>query len=302
MDRNRGFDINALRQQMEDLLEDFIPGGAARRPAGGRPAPDQTQTLAVNLLDADGSLVLTAPLPGMQPEDIEISVRGQSLNIRAQRKGQQADRSGYIRREWGFASYQRGLELPSAVEADKATASYRHGVITITLPKADANRAQSIKIEDAEAESEAETSEAPAEKAEAPAAEILETAAVEVETAEPPAVEAAVEAPTEAQPAPSGRERSRGGFYMQRGRNRGRGNQAAKQAAAETSEAAPEGDAAVDVPVVESDAPQAAVQAPATAPESPVVEHAAPAAKPEAPGAEAPAAPSESPEEAKSTD
>jgi HSP20 family protein len=204
MDRNRGLDINALRRQLEDLFEDFFPASGARHPGGGR-GGDQTQSLPLNLAETEDAFTLSAPLPGFQPEDVDITVRGQNVNIRAQHKAS-PEADNLARREWGQISFQRSFELPSAVDADQAAAAFRHGVVTVTLPKAAPGTAVPVEADEPEAREEA-------------------------------AVEPAPEPAVAAEPEGAAAEKEKGSFYMAPGRGR-RGRRHAGAKSAEPAEAA----------------------------------------------------------------
>lgn len=159
MDRNRGLDINALRQQLEDLFEDLIPSSQDRR--RGHRGNDQTQHLALNVAETDEAFTLTAPLPGFQPEDVDVTVRGQNVSLRAQHKTPPAAQENLTRHEWGQGAFQRSFELPHPVDADSATATFRQGVVTVTLPKAEPS---DVPVE---GEDEQQTDATPEETAEA---------------------------------------------------------------------------------------------------------------------------------------
>ena len=91
------------------------------------------------------ALVVRAALPGVRPEDIEVSLRDGLLTIRAQRGAEEAGRTYHLR-EMGEASFCRALSLPVPVEAEGAEAVYERGVLTVTLPKAATARARVIKV------------------------------------------------------------------------------------------------------------------------------------------------------------
>lgn len=216
MDRNRGLDINALRQQLEDLFEDFFPAAGSRRPPGGR--GDQAQHLQVNLVESEDAFVLTAPLPGFLPEDIEINVRGQNLNLRAQRKNPPGDRPNFLRREWGFGPFHRSLDLPGNVDAERASASFKLGVVTITIPKGE--RAKNIPVEEQEAAEEVQATEPVETAGQETGTEVHVTESpVEVPTSTP---EATADTESDADAARGGRS-----FYMRpaQGGRRGRSGQ-----------------------------------------------------------------------------
>lgn len=150
MDRYRGFDINTLRQQMEDLFDDFFPS-SARKPSGNRPPEqDASQPLPLNILETETEVIVLAPLAGLTPEDVDITVRGQTLTIKAQRRDPYPERRDYLRREWGYGPFQRNVELSFPVDADHAQARFKNGVVTLTLPKADSMRPRKIELDSEE--------------------------------------------------------------------------------------------------------------------------------------------------------
>lgn len=230
MDRNRGLDIGALRQQIEDLLDDFT--GGSRRQQGGRPAgADQPQHLALNIVDSEDRIIVSAPLPGLAPEDIDITVRGQSLALRAHQKTPPTDRPQYLRREWGSGPYHRTIDLPSPVDADKAEASFRNGVVTITLPKSDANKARVITLQEdgPSAPAQPAAMEAVPEPPVSGTIEVVQSPEAPAETltatAEPTATT------DSAVPAEGATEEVAASFYMRPPRRRGGESRSAREAA-----------------------------------------------------------------------
>ncbi|HKC73644.1 MAG TPA: Hsp20/alpha crystallin family protein, partial [Chloroflexota bacterium] len=98
------------------------------------------------LEDPDG-YVIHASLPGLRPEDVQLNLQGSTLSIRGQAP-QTAEEKGktYLLRERQQVSYARSITLPSPVDAEHASAQFEHGVLTLTLPKAEAARPKTIKI------------------------------------------------------------------------------------------------------------------------------------------------------------
>lgn len=94
--------------------------------------------IPVNLYDNDRELMVTAPMPGIAPEDISIDVTADGgLVLRATEHGPGQERIGYIRREWSYGPYERRVELPCCVDATRANVAFGNGVLSITFPKAD---------------------------------------------------------------------------------------------------------------------------------------------------------------------
>ena len=107
----------------------------------GEPFPE------VNIwTDRDG-MILKAEIPGVDPKDIEVSVHGDQVDIRGERKRDPvSDEIICHRAERGFGKFARSFTLPFAVEQDKVSAGYRNGVLTLTLPRAEATRPRQIKV------------------------------------------------------------------------------------------------------------------------------------------------------------
>jgi HSP20 family protein len=114
-------------------------------------APQSTQGVhpLVNLYENAEGFVLTAELPGMKLEDIELAVQGNRLSIRGERKISYPDdgRTNLHRRERQVGQFRRALELPVAIDSEKVEASYRNGVLLVKLPKSAAQRTRRIEVQ-----------------------------------------------------------------------------------------------------------------------------------------------------------
>ena len=102
---------------------------------------------AINLYDAGDRYVLTAPVPGMTPEALELSITGETLTLRGERKRPEgvSDES-YRRQERPFGRWTRTVTLPDRVESGQVSASYAQGVLTVTLPKAESAKPRLISV------------------------------------------------------------------------------------------------------------------------------------------------------------
>lgn len=134
-------DLVSLRDAMDRLFEEsFVrPGRLLGTSAGAMP---------VDMYQQDGNVVVKAPLPGVKPEDIDISVVGDTLTIKGETKQEQEYKEeNVIRRERRFGTFSRTVSLPSPVDTSKAAASFENGVLTLTLPVAEAAKPKSIKVQ-----------------------------------------------------------------------------------------------------------------------------------------------------------
>ena len=103
--------------------------------------------LAVDMYETDENVVIKTAIPGVNAEDIEVSVSGETLTIRAETKGEEeVQRDSYLRRERRFGSCCRSVTLPAGVEPENAEADYSDGILTLTFPKAEEVKPKSIKV------------------------------------------------------------------------------------------------------------------------------------------------------------
>jgi HSP20 family protein len=83
----------------------------------------------------------------MQPEDLDITITGQNLTLRGELKAdEEVEREQYIYRERRFGSFNRSVQLPMRVDGDKAEASFKDGILTLRIPKADEVKPRQIRI------------------------------------------------------------------------------------------------------------------------------------------------------------
>jgi HSP20 family protein len=109
-------------------------------------ADDHVQSarfLAVNIRDEDETFVLTALVPGLKADDLNIQVLDDVVRIEGEFP---ADESEYLLQELPNGSFRRELRLPSELEADKVEAKIADGILTLRLPKAESAKPKKIKI------------------------------------------------------------------------------------------------------------------------------------------------------------
>jgi HSP20 family protein len=138
--RNSPFgELLSLRQAMDRLFDDsFIRPGAM--------SEGQSQLPLDVYSDAD-AVVIEAALPGVRPEDVDISVLGDTLTISGQTHDERrSEESGYAYREIRRGSFARSLTLPGGLSADAATASFENGMLRLSIPKAEEAKPRQIKI------------------------------------------------------------------------------------------------------------------------------------------------------------
>jgi HSP20 family protein len=132
-----------LRQAMDRLFEDSFVSPASWRSleGGGTIAP------ALDVHQTADEIVVTAALPGVKPEDVDITLTGQTLQIRGEIKSEEnVERNQYLYRERRYGSFNRQLQLPVRVEGDKTDARFESGILTLRIPKAEEVKPRQIQI------------------------------------------------------------------------------------------------------------------------------------------------------------
>jgi len=98
-------------------------------------APQQEQLVPVRMYEGDGRLMVAAPMPGLEPEDISVSFRDNRLVIRGEYRGpHQEDRDLHMA-EWAVGPYYRELDLSQPVDGARTNATYGNGVLVVVMPK-----------------------------------------------------------------------------------------------------------------------------------------------------------------------
>ena len=134
-------DAWSLRDAMDQLFEESVVSPRSwLAPMGG-------MDLAVDMYETDTDLVISTALPGVQAEDMEVTITGDLLCIKAETKAETKDENAsYYRQERRYGSCARSVTLPVPVQADKAQAQFKDGVLTLTLPKAEEAKPKVIKV------------------------------------------------------------------------------------------------------------------------------------------------------------
>jgi HSP20 family protein len=102
---------------------------------------------ALNIWANEEGQIVSAEMPGVHPEDIDIDVTGDALSISGERKPDEvAKEARYHRRERSYGSFSRTVQLPFMVDTNKVEASFKNGVLLITLPRAEADKPRKIAI------------------------------------------------------------------------------------------------------------------------------------------------------------
>lgn len=131
-----------------DALTLFVHGKEEKHPKGSLLAPfPRWSLLAGEVEENEKEIVVRLELPGMQKEDCQITVDGNVLYVSGEKHAERSSRdSTYHVMERAYGSFQRTIALPRNVFADKARASYKNGVMTVRLPKANGQKSHDIPV------------------------------------------------------------------------------------------------------------------------------------------------------------
>jgi HSP20 family protein len=151
-----GHPLLAFRDQMDRLLDDFF-SGFSLAPFGRRSETEPWRAFqgalgmsypAVDAAETDTEYRLTAELPGMTHQEVEITLANGTLTLKGEKKEEKEQRDeGYYMSERRYGSFHRALRVPDDVDAAKITARLVNGVLTVTMPKAADALAKRRKID-----------------------------------------------------------------------------------------------------------------------------------------------------------
>jgi HSP20 family protein len=135
-------DPMSLRDAMNQLFEDsFVSPQMWGRTSGER-------TLPVDLYVTQDAYILEANVPGVDPNQVEITIEGNTLSIRGETRPP-TEGNNYLLQERRFSPFARTLQLDLPIQPDKVEASFRNGVLVLTLPKAEQAKPKVIKVKTA---------------------------------------------------------------------------------------------------------------------------------------------------------
>jgi HSP20 family protein len=142
----------ATLRDVERLFENFIER-SWRNPFGGDwpKWPDAAklipQTPAVDIVDREKEVVVRAQLPGFKKSDLDVSVAERTLTLKGQRREEQKEeKDNYFHQEIRTGSFSRSVLLPADVDAGKAQATFKDGVLELTLPKRKIAKQQQVPV------------------------------------------------------------------------------------------------------------------------------------------------------------
>ncbi|MGI6368270.1 MAG: Hsp20/alpha crystallin family protein [Anaerolineae bacterium] len=135
-------DLMTLREAMDRLFEDsLVPTGT--RWVNAR--PEMSCELPMDVYTTDEELIITAAVPGVNPEDVEITIEGDTLTIRGELAAP-LENVNYIAQERPYGKFTRVVRLNLPLDSERAEATFDKGILTLVIPKKEEIRPKTIQV------------------------------------------------------------------------------------------------------------------------------------------------------------
>lgn len=129
----------SLREAMDRLFEDsFVSPFQALA---------QGEVTPIDMYQTPKEVVVKAALPGVKPEEVDITITGNTLTVKGETKADEnIKREDYYYREHRYGAFSRAIALPQGLDTEKAEANFKDGVLTLTIPKSEQVKPKQIKV------------------------------------------------------------------------------------------------------------------------------------------------------------
>lgn len=131
-------EMNSLQRQLNRVLDDVLT------PSTISEFGNLSKVPTAELVETTENLILRLEMPGIDPKDLDIEATAKSIAISGERK--QLNTNENIRSEFHYGAFQRVIPLPSKIQNTQVSADYQDGIITLTLPKAEAEKNKVVKV------------------------------------------------------------------------------------------------------------------------------------------------------------
>ncbi len=130
-------------RQVQEAVNRFWGGAGTPAETAGM----ESWSIPLDVVEEGDNIVIHASLPGVNRENIQVAIDDDVLTIKAHTNGEREGEEGrYLLRERSMGTFHRSLRLPDTVDAGKATASHKDGILTTSFPKVEAKKARELKI------------------------------------------------------------------------------------------------------------------------------------------------------------
>ena len=132
-------EIETLQRQMNHLFDDFYPTTGAIN--------GKTFVPAAELRETPEAIHLKLEVPGLDANDLDIQVTAEAVSITGERRTEtKTEEKGMTRSEFRYGKFQRVIPLPTRIQNDKVEAKYENGILTLNLPKSEAEKNRVVKV------------------------------------------------------------------------------------------------------------------------------------------------------------
>jgi HSP20 family protein len=131
--------LATLQQELNRLFESFSDGSLLR-------FGESMTAPAVDVSETQDTVVVKAQVPGVSKEQIQVTISEGTLTLKGEMQEEKKEEHNYLRREFPYGAFTRTVPLSAGVQAEKATAQLKDGVLEITLPHSEQARAKDIPI------------------------------------------------------------------------------------------------------------------------------------------------------------
>jgi len=138
-------DFGSLQERINRMFDDTI---RTLHPTDGEELEKGTWAPAVDIYETNDSFVVSADLPGLNKDEIQIDLKDNTLTLKGEKKFEEkVSKDNYIRVERAYGSFVRSFTLPQNVDPEKIKAKYKEGILEITIPKKEEAKPKQIKVE-----------------------------------------------------------------------------------------------------------------------------------------------------------
>jgi len=132
-------ELMSLRQAMDKLLEGSFVTPSRAFGVG--------TTMPIDMYQTENEVVVKTALPGVKPDDLDITITGDTLSLRGESKvDEKVKRENYIYQEHRYGAFNRIVNLPGGLDTNKAEANFEDGILTLTIPKSEEVKPKAIKV------------------------------------------------------------------------------------------------------------------------------------------------------------
>jgi len=140
---HRAPEVRTIQNEMSRLVNELFRGGMRDKQAWKQ----SSWTPAVDMYEGDQAFTLTAELPGFSKDDVQVELKDNRLTLKGERKREtDVQEKQYRRMERVYGAFERSFKLTAGVDAEKAEATFKDGVLKLTLPKTEAVKPKPINI------------------------------------------------------------------------------------------------------------------------------------------------------------